>query len=70
MIEEVEKIAEGWKNLIFQNPVSEELGKKRLAICLVCKPHYKELTKRCGICKCFIPAAVRSSKKICPKGKW
>ena len=69
MIEKIEQIAEGWKNLIFQNPVSEEMGKKRLAICLPCT-HYKEITMRCGVCNCFVPAAVRSSKKNCFKGKW
>lgn len=68
--EEVEVIAEGWKNLIFPNPVSEELGKKRMSICLQCKPHYRPLGKQCGICHCYLPAAVRSSKKRCLKGKW
>ena len=70
MIDEVQKIVEGWKNLIFPNPVSEELGKQRAAICVVCKPHYKPITSRCGVCHCYVPAAVRSSKKQCPKRKW
>lgn len=70
MKEEIEIIAEGWKNLIFPNPVSEEIGKKRLAVCLKPCIHYKPLTKRCGVCHCYLPAAVRSSKKKCLKGKW
>jgi hypothetical protein len=69
MIKEIEKIAEGWKNLIFQNPVSEEIGKKRLAICFTCM-HRKPITNRCGVCHCYLPAAVRSSKKKCLKRKW
>lgn len=66
---ELELIVEGWKNLIFKNPVTEEIGKKRAAVCLACQ-HYKAVTKRCGICNCFVPAAVRSSQKRCLKGKW
>lgn len=69
MIEEINQIAEGWKNLIFKNPVSEEMGKKRVAICLPCN-HYKSITMRCGVCNCYVPAAVRSSQKRCLKGKW
>lgn len=69
-VEQINQIAEGWKNLIFKNPVSEEMGKKRLAICVDCKPHFKEVTLRCGVCNCFVPAAVRSSQKRCLKGKW
>lgn len=70
MLDKIEQIAEGWKNLVFPNPVSEEMGKKRAAICVACKPHFKEVTLRCGVCNCFLPAAVRSSKKHCMKGKW
>jgi ferredoxin-thioredoxin reductase catalytic subunit len=66
---EIEQIVDGWKNLIFQNSVSEEIGKKRLAICMPCVYRLKA-TNRCGACHCYIPAAVRSSKKICIKGKW
>lgn len=64
-----QEIVDGWKNLIFKNPVTEEIGKKRLEICLACQ-HRKEVTNRCGICNCYIPAAVRSSQKRCFKGKW
>lgn len=70
MNDQFNQIVDGWKNLIFANPASEEIGKKRLAICLECKPHYKPITMRCGVCNCFVPAAVRSSKKSCLKGKW
>ncbi len=69
MLEEVKQIVEGWKNLIFPNPVSEEMGKKRATICVLCM-HYNKETKRCRVCHCFTPAAVRSSDKKCPKGKW
>jgi hypothetical protein len=68
-MDEFEQIVNGWKNLIFKNPASEEVGKKRLAICLSCI-HRKKITNRCGVCHCFIPAAVRSSNKRCLKGKW
>jgi len=71
MKEEIELIVDGWKNLIVPNPVSEELAKKRLAICVECKPHYKKFPiTRCGVCNCYIPASVRSKKKHCLKGKW
>ena len=69
MINQVQEIVNGWKNLIFQNPVSEEIGEKRSQVCIVCI-NYKSQTKRCGICNCYVPAAVRSAKKRCPKGKW
>lgn len=69
MIEEIKQIVEGWKNLVFKNPVSEEIGIKRATICLSCN-FYKTKNRRCDICNCFIPAAVRSKNKRCPKSKW
>lgn len=62
-------IMDGWKNLIISNPVTEELAVKRMNTCLSCI-HYKELTDRCDICGCYMPAGVRAKEKKCPKGKW
>lgn len=70
MISEIKQIIDGWKNLVFKNPVSEEIGKRRAAICLACKPFYNPDNGRCRICHCYIPAAVRAKDKRCPKGKW
>lgn len=67
--EEINQIYDGWKNLIFKNPVTEELAKKRIAICLGCT-HLKKNTMRCGICHCPLIAAIRAREKKCLKGKW
>lgn len=70
MISDIKQIVDGWKNLIFRNAASEEIGKKRASICLNCVAFYNPKNGRCKICNCYIPAAVRSKDKRCPKGKW
>ena len=69
-MDEIQQIVEGWKNVFFPNPVSEELAKKRLASCVSCVHYKPSPMRKCGICHCWIPAVVRSSKKKCPKGRW
>ncbi len=63
------EIVNGWKNYIFKNPTTEELGKKRLLKCLSCQ-HYNVQSKRCKLCHCLVEIAVRSTPKKCPVGKW
>lgn len=82
---QVDNIIEGWKNYFKGgNAVLLELAKKRAQICVSCnhikygkhaavlpdtqigeiKGHY------CGVCKCPLSTAVRSSAYQCPKQKW
>ena len=62
------EIYEGWKNLTFQNPKTEELAKKRIKICIGCD----KLNDRnfCQLCGCYMPAKVRSPKSRCRISKW
>lgn len=62
-------IVDGWKNLIFKNPTTEELGKERLTKCLICEWRSRA-SNRCKLCGCYIPSAVRSTPKKCPANKW
>lgn len=63
------EIVDGWKNYIFQNPATEELGKQRLTKCLTCEWR-NIVTDRCKLCRCPIQTAVRSRLKRCPANKW
>lgn len=74
-IDLLKEIYGGWKKVVFPTKKTEELAKKRIKICLQCKkddgtPMMSSTTKRCGICKCFMPAKVRNEKSRCPLGKW
>jgi hypothetical protein len=66
-----EEIVAGWKNYVFPNPQVEEEAKRRLKICLD-KSICKKLSNRnyCTICRCYMPAKVRSPKSKCPLRKW
>jgi len=68
-MDEFNEIVNGWKNYIFKTPETEELAKKRLRSCLMCR-HYMNASKRCRLCGCPVAAAVRSIPKKCPVGKW
>lgn len=68
-MDELNELISGWKNIIFKNPTTEELGKKRLVKCITCQ-HYNKNSKRCKLCGCFVQVAVRSIPKKCPVGKW
>lgn len=66
---EFKEIVDGWKNYIFRNPTTEELGKERLQHCMICEWRSKA-SNRCKLCRCPIAQAVRSKPKKCPIGKW
>ena len=68
---QLEEIYTGWKNYVFPNPETEELAKKRIAICLD-QTQCKKLNDRhfCTICHCYMPAKVRSPKSVCPRRLW
>lgn len=62
------EIVQGWKNYVFPDKVVEKKAKERLKICLGCS----KISKRyfCKICRCYMPAKVRSPKSNCPINKW
>ncbi len=66
---ELSDIVEGWKNLIFNDPETEEVGKQRMLICMRCD-QYSKLNKTCRVCGCFMPAKVRLKNRNCPVQKW
>jgi hypothetical protein len=49
--------------------VDDAVQSARMTICIEC-PHYINLTKQCGICKCFMPAKTAIQDATCPDGKW
>lgn len=78
-------IIAGWSNLVFKNPVIEEIAIARILICCDCEyaiqshwfeaiEGHKEKTKKIGTvctqCSCPIQAKARVPIEPCPKGKW
>lgn len=63
----IQRIYEGWANLIECSPEVEEIAKKRAKICADCI--YLRFNV-CKLCRCFIPAKIRSLKEHCPLLKW
>lgn len=49
--------------------LSDEDAAKRYDICLGCK-HFKSVTKRCGLCGCFMKIKTQIAHAECPAGKW
>lgn len=61
------KILEGWKNLVWPTPESKKLAEDRAKLCDPCAFN-KLLT--CTKCGCAIPAKIRSPKAKCPIKRW
>jgi len=54
----------------FERGPSENLmAKQRLLICSDCDS-FRETTKTCSECNCFMPLKARLNRSICPLGKW
>ncbi len=64
----LEEIYQGWKNVIFKDPIVEEEAKKRAEICASCPHASKHLT--CSLCGCPLIAKTRSPKSQCPDKRW
>lgn len=65
------KIIEGFTNLIIKDKEVEIIAKQRLDICNEC-PFMQTLLglKFCGWCQCSIQMKTRSPNSECPIGKW
>jgi Family of unknown function (DUF6171) len=68
-MDDLKDIVEGWKNLILNDPETQEVGKERITVCLRCD-QFSKLNKTCRVCGCFMPAKVRMKEKKCPLGNW
>jgi hypothetical protein len=83
--EKFKNIITGWKNLVFKNPVIEEIAISRIVICSECPEAKSGIWKEavegssekkekkgiiCSACKCPIQAKTRVPLESCPKGKW
>lgn len=65
------EIVDGWKNLTIKSPQIESMAKKRISICISCPDKkFNDITKRCKVCGCFMPAKTRSEKSKCPLNYW
>lgn len=64
----LQEIYEGWKNVVFKDPVVEEEAKRRAQVCAICPHATKHLT--CGLCGCPLLAKTRSPKSQCPDNRW
>lgn len=78
-------ILDGWANYIIDDPVTEQMAQHRASICAKC-PFAEVMsgvhtlvadnkTKQirgmvCSKCSCPLSAKVRSSRSVCPIGKW
>lgn len=64
----INEIIAGWRNYVFPNEDVEKEAIRRMKICLDCT----KLSERnyCKICRCYMPAKVRSPKSNCPIRKW
>ncbi len=49
--------------------LNEEESEQRYNICLECE-EFREMTKQCKICNCFMPMKVKFEKTTCPKDYW
>ena len=65
---QLSEIYNGWKNYTFPNQETEELAKKRMAVCITCEKLRKNNT--CKLCGCYMPAKVRSIKSRCKLNLW
>ena len=68
---QVEKIFQGFKNLIFKDEAIEKDAEVKLKICFEC-PFKKETVGiwRCGKCSCALIAKARSPQSKCPDNRW
>ena len=66
----VKSIIAGWGNYVFRTPETEAIAIQRAKVCAVCLQMKKIKTNWCPICKCFIPAKIRSMAEKCPAGLW
>ena len=62
-----ELIIEGWTGLIFKTERTKQIAEQRAKICAICEQNKDNW---CKICKCFIPAKVRSRNSECPSKLW
>jgi len=62
LIEERKKILDSY-------PSTNLMAKKRLLICSDCDS-FRETTKTCSECNCFMPLKAKLNKSVCPLGKW
>jgi len=63
----LELIVEGWSGLVFKTKATQEVAESRAKICAVCQQNENNW---CKICKCYIPAKVRSKSSECPSKLW
>jgi len=63
----LERIIEGWYNLIIRDPVIEEMALKRAKVCAVCSSNVRNVCKECH---CPLPAKTRSVEEKCDKNLW
>ena len=63
----LQKIIEGWGNVLFPDPEVENVAKYRALRCATCDFNKMEI---CSKCNCPIIAATRSMDHDCPIGRW
>ncbi len=49
--------------------LNEEESEQRYNICLECE-EFREMTKQCKLCNCFMKMKVKFKVTECPKGLW
>jgi len=61
-INKLKSIMEGWRNVIWSDPVVEKIAMERIEICAECDQNEGNW---CTDCNCYIPAKARSLSEEC-----
>ena len=63
----MQRIIDGWSNLVVRDPLIEEMARQRARLCAVCS---KNKFNICILCGCPLPAKTRSPEEKCDNGIW
>lgn len=63
----LQRIVDGWANLIFPTPETEATAKERAKLCASCS---KNKFNVCILCGCPLSAKTRSPEEKCDRGLW
>lgn len=80
----IRNIIDGFEGVLFPDPVTEEIARKRAAICAACPKAVKKgiysvirdskivdiQGMACSVCGCGLSAKVRARNDSCPERKW
>jgi len=63
-IDKLKSILDGWKNIVWPDPVVKKIAEERATVCADCTGDHNRMNW-CNQCGCFIPAKARSLAEVC-----